>query len=189
MKLYTRTGDDGSTGLFGGSRTHKDSLRVATYGTVDELNSVLGMAVCAAADDAVQPIRDMLIQMQSRLFDLGADLATPMQGENAKQTVRIVDRHVEELEQWIDRVSGELPAMTHFILPGGSELAARLHMARCVARRAERLVVTLNREQLLGDSVVPYINRISDLLFAMARWANLLQGIDDVPWIAEREKR
>ena len=179
MKLYTRSGDDGSTGLFGGQRVDKDALRVAAYGTVDELNAALGIAhaICQ-----FEELRDALTRLQSRLFDVGADLCTI---EDEKKKVRIGDRHVQEIEQLIDRVSEQLPPLKTFVLPGGSELAARLHFARTVCRRAERLIVTLSRQEPVNDAVLPYMNRISDLLFAVARRANQLAGHPDIPWQPE----
>lgn len=182
MKLYTRTGDDGSTGLYGGGRTLKDALRVEAYGTVDELNSALGLAHAACSDPTMRPI---IQQLQSRLFDLGADLCTPMDAAKVQHLVRIKPAHVKELEQLIDEASAKSPALHCFILPGGSELAARLHIARTIARRAERRIVTLMHHEPIGEGVVPYINRVSDLLFAMARWANQIAGVEDVPWLPE----
>jgi cob(I)alamin adenosyltransferase len=179
VKLYTRTGDDGSTGLFGGSRTAKDDLRVEAYGSVDELNSALGLA---AADCAFDELGSILRRLQARLFDLGADLSTPLDAEAIRHAARITPEHVAELEKCIDEVSGKLAPMTCFILPGGTVLAARLHLARTVARRAERRIVTLGRSQPIGDAALPFVNRLGDLLFAMARRANQLADVDDVPW-------
>ncbi len=178
MKLYTRTGDDGSTGLYGGGRTTKDALRVEAYGTVDELNAHLGLAAAVCDDPTMS---EDLARLQSRLFDLGADLCTPNDA-SVKRQVRITSRHVTELEGLIDRESEALPPLTSFVLPGGSELAARLHVARTVCRRAERLIVALARTEPVGEGVVAYINRVGDLLFAMARRANVLAGVEDVPW-------
>lgn len=182
MKLYTRTGDDGSTGLYGGSRTDKDDLRVETYGTVDELNSALGLARAACEDTEM---RQMIQRLQSRLFDLGADLCTPLDAKKIRHEVRITPSHVAELEGLIDQATAKCPPLTSFILPGGSELAARLHVARTIARRAERRTVALQKHEPLGEGVLPYINRISDLLFAMARWANQMADVQDVPWLPE----
>ncbi len=189
MKLYTRRGDNGLTDLYGGRRVSKDSLRVEAYGTVDELNSLIGLVRCSSGPASVL---EPLASIQSRLFEIGADLATPEddaeEGEGQKRKARSVprvsDEHVAELEGWIDHASGAAPAMTHFVLPGGTELASRLHVARCVCRRAERLCVALAHAEPLGEAVVVYLNRLSDLLFAMARQANADAGVADVPWIS-----
>jgi cob(I)alamin adenosyltransferase len=183
MKLYTRRGDDGRTELFGGQRVEKDSGRIEACGTVDELNSVVGWALCACADET---LRTMLVSTQSRLFELGADLATPRPGEGRADPAtiaRISAEHAHELEQWIDRICEPLEPMRHFVLPGGCELAARLHVARTVCRRAERACVALARSQPIGSPIVVYLNRLSDLLFAMGRRANQLQNVADVPWL------
>ncbi len=181
MKLYTRTGDDGTTGLYGGQRTTKHALRVEAYGTVDELNASLGLAA-AACDDA--DMNRMIMRLQSRLFDLGADLCTPLDA-SVKHEVRITPDHVTELESLIDAATEPLPPIKYFVLPGGSELAARLHLARTICRRAERCIVALADAEPVGEGVVPYINRVSDLMFALARRANQLGGVDDVPWVSE----
>lgn len=181
MNLYTRTGDDGTTGLYGGGRTTKDAIRVEAFGTVDELNSALGLAATTCEQAELSRI---IAVLQPRLFDLGADLCTPLDAHAPKE-VRITPRHVEELENLIDEVAGKLEPLKTFVLPGGCELAARLHLARTVCRRAERLIVALAHNEPVGEGVVPYINRVSDLLFAMARRANQLAGVDDVPWTAE----
>jgi cob(I)alamin adenosyltransferase len=190
MKLYTKTGDDGSTGLFGGQRVSKDHPRVEAYGTVDELNATIGLA--AAACDADRPLherfRAIFKQLQSRLFDIGADLATPDTAEKASHIVRVGADHAAEVEQWIDEIDGGNEPMRHFILPGGSELAARLHVARTVCRRAERRLVRLATHESIGDGAVVYLNRVSDLLFAMARRANLDAGVSDVEWISSRDR-
>jgi len=184
MKLYTRRGDTGLTDLYGGRRVSKDSLRVEAYGTVDELNSLIGLVRCSPGPASVL---DPLASIQSRLFEIGADLATPeAEGDErpARSVPRVGDDHVAELEGWIDAASGAAPAMTHFVLPGGTELASRLHVARCVCRRAERLCVALGHAEPITEAVVVYLNRLSDLLFAMARQANAEAGVADVPWIA-----
>lgn len=180
MKLYTRTGDDGSTGLFGGERVDKDAIRVEAYGTVDELNAALGLTLTACEDAT---LRQALTTIQSRLFDVGADLCSP--GE-AKKPLSVTQAHVEELEKLVDQVNDPLPELHNFILPGGSELAARLHLARTVARRAERRVVSLSRSEPVTETILPYLNRLNDLLFAMARRANQLAGVEDVPWTPAR---
>jgi len=185
MKLYTKTGDDGSTGLFGGDRVGKDHPRVEAYGTVDELNAAVGLA--AAAVTPGTPVMDRFAAifsvLQSRLFDLGADLATPADSKHAEKVARISPAHVTEAEGWIDEIDARNEPMTHFVLPGGSDLAARLHLARTICRRAERLLVALaNREDVTPETIV-YLNRVSDLLFALARRANRELGVGDVPWV------
>lgn len=190
MKLYTKRGDAGLTDLYGGQRVGKDHLRVEAYGTVDELNSLIGLVLCGAERELVEPLKSI----QSRLFEIGADLATP-HGEfdeagnetgRGSTVPRVGEAQVSELEQWIDAVCEPVPAMQHFVLPGGSETAARLHVARTVCRRAERMSVALTHHEPIGDHVIVYLNRLSDLLFAMARRANQLAGVADVPWLAPR---
>jgi cob(I)alamin adenosyltransferase len=182
MKLYTKRGDAGQTDLFTGQRVDKDSLRVDAYGTVDELNSLLGLAVTACANDDDQT-RPLLLDIQSRLFDLGADLAAPPEDPSQEALVpRMGDEQVNDLEAQIDRASANLPAMKHFILPGGTELAARLHVARTVCRRAERLCVALSKHEGVRPAMIVYLNRLSDLLFALARAANHAAGQKDIPW-------
>ncbi len=193
MKLYTKRGDDGGTDLFGGQRVAKDDLRVEAYGTIDELNSVLGLAAAACTDAELIAI---LTTLQVRLFDLGADLATPAvahdasdasaRGAAADKVHRIDEHHVSEVEQWIDCVCEPLTPLRYFVLPGGTELAARLHLARTVCRRAERLCVHLARSQMIGPHLIVFLNRLSDLFFAMARRANQLAGVADVAWKPER---
>lgn len=191
MKLYTRTGDDGTTGLFSGTRVAKDHPRVEAYGTVDELNAALGLAgaACGAEDTFPRRVLEILIPLQSRLFDIGADLATPDGAKNEAKIERITDEHVEEVERWIDEVDGGNPPMKHFILPGGTELAARLHVARTVCRRAERLMVQLGHAEPISAGAVRYVNRVSDLLFAMARRANVEAGVMDIPWVPARKRK
>ncbi len=180
MKIYTKTGDDGSTGLFGNERVAKDARRVDAYGTVDEANTFLGAALAAGAP---ADLARVLLDLQARLFDLGADLATP-RGARPDPTylTRIDEGHVEALEKLIDRFDAGLPPLTNFILPGGTATAAHLHQARAVTRRAERILVTLSREEDLGPCVIRFVNRLSDLLFVLARWANHAAGVADVPW-------
>ena len=178
MKLYTRTGDDGSTALFGGGRIAKDSLHIEACGSVDELNCMIGLAgsACRHAE-----LSDALLDLQQRLFELGADLATPL--SQSPSIDRIHGDHILQIEQQIDRVSEQLPPMNCFILPGGSESAARLHVARSVCRRAERSCFALSRQTDFNANVMVYLNRLSDLLFALARRANQLEAVDDVPWL------
>ncbi len=180
VKIYTKTGDDGSTGLFGNERVAKDARRVDAYGTIDEANSVIGTALAAGAP---ADLARVLLDLQARLFDLGADLATP-RGQRPDPTylTRIDEGHVEALEKLIDRFDAGLPPLTNFILPGGTATAAHLHQARSVVRRGERILVTLSREEDLGPCVIRFVNRLSDLLFVLARWANHAAGVADVPW-------
>ncbi len=183
-RIYTRVGDSGDTGLFGGERVRKDALRVEAYGTVDELNALLGTAVCRAQEGE---LRDQLLAIQSELFTLGADLATPdlEPTQRGRVTIeRIGPERVRRLEAAIDRAQAELPALTRFILQGGTELSAALHVARAVCRRAERRCVTLadSEEGAINPEVIRYLNRLSDLLFVLARLANHRAGVPDVPW-------
>ena len=178
-KIYTRRGDDGSTGLFGGPRVRKDDLRVASYGDVDELNSALGAAREELPDDDLRAFVDAL---QSELFTLGAELATPDSSSAPKEVPRITDAHVLRLEREIDRLTEELPEMKNFILPGGSRAGAALHLCRTVCRRAERKVVSLAESSPVSAQALAYLNRLSDLLFVMARAANLRAGGREIPW-------
>lgn len=185
MKIYTRTGDRGDTGLFGGGRVPKDDARVEAYGAVDELNAVLGLAIASLRDDDEQQIAARLETVQADLFGLGAHLATPSAEDGGRATAHLPDlpdRRVAEMEGWIDEAEAELEPLKVFILPGGGESAARLHHARTVCRRAERRVITLARDVRLDDLVIVYLNRLSDLLFTLARLANRRAGTDDVPW-------
>ncbi len=184
MKLYTRTGDDGTTGLFGGRRVEKDHPRVAAYGDVDELNACVGLAAsgCDSGNQYQSRLLDIFGRLQSRLFDVGADLATPEGSKHEAKIARITSEHVAEVEAWIDEIDGGNDPMTSFVLPGGTELAARLHLARTVCRRAERSVITLRATEPVTGEVVKYLNRVSDMLFAMARRANKDAGVADVPW-------
>ncbi len=178
MKIYTRTGDDGTTSLFSGGRVPKHHLRVESYGTVDELNSLLGLArshELSAATDAE------LARVQHQLFNLGADLATPLDAKSS-YVVRMDAATVEWLEQSIDRMMAELPALNYFILPGGTPAAAAIHVARSVCRRAERLVTQLQEHEPVGEQVLPYLNRLSDYLFTLARWENLQAGGSEEKW-------
>jgi cob(I)alamin adenosyltransferase len=175
LKIYTKKGDSGETSLFGGKRVSKNSIRIEAYGTVDELNSHLGFARTLNPS----PRTDADIQrLQETLFALGADLAAPA-GGNVK---RIAEDDVADLEQSIDRLEHELPPLRNFILPGGSPLAAYLHVARTVCRRAERLVTTLGESEELGPYPLKFLNRLSDLLFVMARHANQTAGGKETPW-------
>jgi cob(I)alamin adenosyltransferase len=189
VKIYTRSGDEGDTGLFGGQRVRKDDLRVEAYGTVDELNAAIGVARTYGENSAVNAEVDQLLaDLQNELFLVGADLATPGDTEMQKGRsiiVRTDAQRVSRLEALIDRYEEALPPLTNFILPGGHPLAAQLHWCRTVCRRAERRCVTLQQaagNHVVNAEVVRYLNRLSDLLFVLARFANHSNGVDDVPW-------
>lgn len=188
MKIYTRTGDDGTTGLFSGTRVSKDHPRIEAYGTVDEFNAVVGLAMAACRPEVEVEARFLAIfaQVQSRLFDIGADLATPEGAKNSSKILRINQSHVEEVEAWIDEMEARNPPLKTFVMPSGCELAARLHVARTTCRRAERLMVSLAQLEPVGAGPLRYMNRLSDLLFAMARQANQQSGVGDVPWIPSK---
>jgi cob(I)alamin adenosyltransferase len=181
MALYTGKGDDGSTGLFGGDRVGKDHPQVEAYGTVDELNALIGLAAAACdRGSAVQArLLSILAEVQSRLLDLGADLAAPHDDGKPR---RITAEHVKAVEAWIDEVDAANAPLRQFVLPGGTELAARLHAARTTCRRAERRVVVLARIGMLDGRAIVYLNRLGDLLFAMARRANADAGVPDEIW-------
>ncbi len=182
-RIYTRTGDKGTTALGSGERRPKYDLRVESYGTVDEANSALGLArLTTAAEDA--RLDAMLGRIQNDLFDLGADLCTPDTGEKLEwEPLRIVDSQVERLEAEIDELNSELQPLRSFVLPGGTPSAAALHLARTISRRAERLMVELAAQpnEIVGEPALKYINRLSDFLFVAARYANLKAG-GDVLW-------
>ena len=177
-KIYTRTGDDGSTGLGDGARVGKDSLRVTAYGTVDEANSTIGLLLAA---DVPDDIRDLLTTVQHQLFDLGGELCIP--GHAA-----IEDADIERLEQQLDRYNDDLPPLKDFILPGGGEAAARCHIARTVVRRAERESVALSRVEDVRPQAVSYLNRLSDLLFVLARVLARASGHGEVLWHHTRRR-
>lgn len=181
MRIYTKTGDEGETGLFGGGRVGKDDPRVEAYGAVDELNAVLGMA---RAVELMPRVDEVLVPVQRDLFAIGALLATPDRTKMAEQLAkaRIDDSRIAELERAIDAGEAELEPLRSFILPGGTPKAAALHVARTVCRRAERRVVTLRRDVELPLLAVIYLNRLSDLLFVLARVANRRAGAGEVTW-------
>jgi len=208
MKIYTKTGDRGETGLVGGRRVPKDDLRIAAYGDIDELNAILGQCRAinggrvldggvgagkgrAADRDWSAKLEKMLRRLQHELFDLGADLATPL--DSKVPVPRVQKKQVTNLEKWIDAIAEEVAPLKCFILPGGCELAAQLHVARTVCRRAERAIVALGRRreaeragagghEEIGENVVKYVNRLSDLLFMMARLANKIEGVGEEKW-------
>jgi cob(I)alamin adenosyltransferase len=180
MKLYTKTGDDGTTGLFGGARVKKASVRVDAYGTVDELNASIGMVRATALDPFSEGV---LAQVQVDLFTLGAELATVPGKEDRLGMALIGPADATRLEQAIDTVEEALAPLQNFVLPGGTAAAAALHFARTVARRAERSVLALENEgEPVRPDLVIYLNRASDLLFALARRANAVANVPDVPW-------
>lgn len=177
MKIYTKTGDDGTTGLFSGTRVPKDSIRVETYGTTDELNSIIGIAVANLQDCQ---LRKDLLYLNNILFIVGSDLATPLEPQPKYKVKRILNENVRWLENKIDEYTEELPELKNFILPGGTKAASHIHHARTVCRRAERLCVSLSREENLGENIGKFLNRMSDYLFTAARMANKLENISDV---------
>jgi cob(I)alamin adenosyltransferase len=181
VKIYTRTGDAGDTALFGGGRVAKSHLRVEAMGGVDELNASLGWALTQMT---VGPYRERLEALQHELFTLGAELATPSPsgGRTRPETPEIGDDRVAAIESWIDEVDAGLPALRAFVLPGGTPGAASLHLARTVCRRAERAVVRLGDAESVRGAVIAYLNRLSDLLFVLARAENRQAGRGDVEW-------
>ena len=186
MKIYTKRGDRGQTDLFGGDRVGKDALRVSAYGDVDELNASVGAAAAAGADPQ---LADTLQAIQSALFDLGSSLATPDPAHRAKAGITgVAAADTEALEALIDRLEAKLAPLSSFILPGGSASAAAFHVARTVCRRAERAVVRLasTEGESVEESTLRYLNRLSDLLFVIARHENARQGVADVAWVRRR---
>ncbi len=179
MKIYTKTGDAGETGLFGGPRVRKDDLRIEAYGTVDELNAFLGLARC---EPLPTEIAATIERVQHELFAVGAELATPDPGKHG--TSLIQETHIAALEREIDALETKLPPLTQFILPGGNRGASLLHVARAVCRRAERHLVTLtsSADANISQRMVKYLNRLGDYLFVAARAANCLAGVPEFPW-------
>ena len=182
-KIYTKTGDDGTTGLFGGERVPKYHLRIEAYGTVDECNSLLGVIIAMdGANTVPQDMRETLTDLCALLFTAGADLATPLHPPPSYPIPRIEPKHTEYLERLIDEYETELEPLKAFILPTGTQAAAYLHLARTVCRRAERLAVHLGREEAIGGEMTRFLNRLSDYCFTAARLANKRAGIADVAW-------
>ena len=177
MKIYTRTGDDGTTGLFGGGRVRKCEARLDCYGTVDELNAALGLAGVAAPAEVQSKLREI----QNELFVIGSHLATPEAGKSASLPA-LDETMVARLEMQIDATETDLAPLRQFILPGGCETAARLHLARTICRRAERLLVDFSLDRPVPAVLLTYLNRLSDWLFVYARWVNWKSGVADVPW-------
>ncbi len=186
-KVYTRTGDGGSTGLVGGERVKKNHARIEAYGTVDELNAVIGLARTWSRRSGADPQRverldTMLHRVQNDLFNLGSDLATPA-AKRWEGMYRVGGEDVERLEAWIDALNGELEPLREFILPGGGPVGAFMHQARTVCRRAERVVITLmDRDEEVGEGPMRYLNRLSDFLFVAGRWAAEALGEPEVLW-------
>ncbi len=178
-KIYTRQGDDGTTGLGSRQRVPKDSPRVQAYGTVDELNSQIGAAV---AQGLCERLTQELPAIQNELFHLGSDLCFLEEDKQQYQIPQIEERHVVKLEELMDELTAKLGPLENFILPGGSLSAAQLHVARTVCRRAEREVIALSRAEAVGKFVIPYLNRLSDALFVMARYENLQKGVQEPLW-------
>jgi cob(I)alamin adenosyltransferase len=179
MKLYTKTGDKGKTGLFNGKRIDKDDLRIESYGTVDELNSILGLVRSFSKN---KEINELVEELQHHLFQLGSDLATELDSKQELKIKRITIDDIHFLEREIDRMQLACPAFRNFILPGGTKAASFLHQARTVCRRAERRVVTLMKTAEIGENPQIFLNRLSDFLFIMARFENFLSGQDDIEW-------
>ncbi len=188
MKIYTRTGDTGMTGLFGGDRVAKSHPRIDAYGTVDEANSVVGIVLSGLAGaPGMERARAVLARVQGDLFVLGADLATPAEGKPF--VPRMTPAMVSALERDIDGFEADLPPLKHFILPGGHPAAAQLHLARTVCRRAERLTVEAAAQEQFNEQAIVYLNRLSDLLFVLARWVNRQAGQQETEWIPETSPR
>lgn len=182
VKIYTKMGDAGQTGLIGGTRVDKHDVRVTAYGCVDELNAAIGWAMVSCRESE---LAGKLRRIQHDLFVIGAELAT--EGDT-QPPVRIDVHAVERLEPWLDHAWEQLPKLDGFVLPGGSEFAARLHLARTICRRTERTVVELSKSHSLGTFTIAYLNRLGDLLFAYARLANQLAGTKDVVWVSPEKK-
>ena len=189
MKVYTKTGDTGTTALFGGTRVPKHHIRIESYGTVDELNSHIGLI---RDQEINQLYKNVLVEVQDRLFTVGAILATPPEkeilknGEKRLQNLGIQETDIEFLENEIDSMEEALPPMTHFVLPGGNTTVSYCHIARCVCRRAERLAVHLNDIEPTDELVIKYLNRLSDYLFVLARKLSKDLNADEVQWIPRK---
>jgi cob(I)alamin adenosyltransferase len=179
LKIYTKTGDEGEASLFGGRRIPKFSLRIEAYGTADELNSQIGVVRSLKPKPEIDTL---LEKLQSDLFILGTDLATPVQEREPERVRRIESGHISFLESAIDRIEEQLPVLHSFVLPGGSTVSAQIHTARTICRRCERLVAKLEKEDGIGKLPLIFLNRLSDFLFVLARYANLLDGVSETIW-------
>ena len=190
MKIYTKTGDKGTTALFGGTRVKKYNLRIESYGTVDELNSYIGLIKDQKISNS---IKKSLLRIQNELFTLGAMLATPPEKETLKSgkerlnIPKVDENSIQFLENEIDKMDAELPQMTHFILPGGHQVVSFCHVARCVCRRAERLCVELNDQEAIQNDILKYLNRLSDYLFTLARKLSKDLSVEEIKWIPEKK--
>ena len=180
MKIYTKTGDDGTTGMFGGGRVRKCDARIDCYGAIDELNAAVGLARVAADEDG--SLADVLRRVQGELFVIGSHLATPEDSPSTRHLPLLDEQIVGRLEMEIDEAQGRLEPLRNFILPGGCELAARLHLARTICRRAERVAVEFSLDRPIAGVILTYLNRLSDWLFVMARLSNKDAGEDDIIW-------
>lgn len=181
MKIYTKTGDHGTTSLFGGQRVEKNSSRIEAYGVVDELNSLIGVIISEVEPQKeVKPLRRKLLRIQNELFVLGSDLASPL--DVKVRIPRVTKSFINRLEREIDAWQKELPQLKNFILPGGSKTGSQIHLARTIARRAERSIVDLGRQGRLNKNALIYINRLSDWLFTLARYVNKLDNVYEVNW-------
>ena len=189
MKIYTKTGDKGTTALFGGTRVKKYNLRIDSYGTVDELNSYIGLI---KDQEISETIKESLLKIQNELFTLGAMLATPPDKETLKSgrerlnIPKIDENSILFLENEIDKMEQELPQMTHFILPGGHQAVSFCHVARCVCRRSERLSVELNDQEMINNDILKYLNRLSDYLFVLARKLSKDLSVAEIKWIPKK---
>jgi len=180
MKIYTKTGDEGKTSLFGGERVLKDDVRIEAYGTTDELNALLGLVL---SESLTAEITNLLIQIQNDLFIVGAELATPKESKKGKSIIpELGEESIKILENKIDEIEEKLPPLKSFILPSGTKSASLLHFGRTICRRAERLVVKLTKEVEINNSVIKYLNRLSDLLFVLARYENIRTSTVEVEW-------
>ena len=179
MKIYTKTGDDGTTGLVGGTRVKKYDLRLEAYGTVDELNAALGMLRSLESDSEIE---GWLIQVQNKLFNIGSRLASDEKGEEFTRNLVIQEKDIQILEQAIDKMEEELPRLKHFILPGGDPVVAQCHVARTICRRAERRIVEFAEHTKVETELIKFINRLSDFLFVIARFTGFRKGVDETKW-------
>jgi cob(I)alamin adenosyltransferase len=180
MKIYTKSGDQGETGLFGGKRVSKGSLRIDSYGTIDELNSFIGVAIVETKNEE---IIKLLQKLQNQLFEVGSDLASPDDDKAEKFNIlRIPEKYYEDIEKQIDYFDDQLEPLRNFILPGGSKGAAYLHVCRTIARRAERLITLLSVTEKVNGNIIIFLNRLSDLFFVLARFENMKSAIKDIKW-------